>query len=166
MREVLPLTVDDKHRIEGFLYQEALCLDEARLDDWMDLYSDEGVYWMPASPTQTCPLTEISVLYEDRLLMDIRRRNFGHALSPSMDYPVRGSRIIGNVRLSEDRPDGDIVRVSSTFHAQLYYREETTLFAGKYTHDLAAQGDSYSIVRKRVDLINADGVHRNLLIYI
>lgn len=166
MREILPLTINDKHRIEEFLYEEALCLDEARLSEWMDLYSEEGVYWMPASPDQTCPLTEISILYEDRLMMDIRRRNLGHELSPSMDYPIRSSRIIGNIRLPKEQPDSRFVRVLSTFHAQLYYREDTALFAGKYTHDLAIKGDSYLIVRKRVDLINADGVHRNLLIYI
>ncbi len=166
MHDLMPLTIEDKHRIEGFLYEEALCLDEARLDDWMSLYSEDGVYWMPASPAQTCPLTEISILYEDQLLMDIRRRNLGHALSPSMDYPIRGSRIIGNIHLPKTQPNGGAIRVCSTFHAQLYYREETTHFAGKYTHDLVAKAESYSIVRKRVDLINADGVQRNLLIYI
>jgi len=166
MHKANVLSSEDKSRIEGFLYREAQLLDDADLASWMELYSDDGVYWMPASPEQICTLTEISILYEDKMLMDIRRRNFGHTLSPSMEYSVRGSRVIGNVHLSEEQPGGGCLRVCSTFQAQLYYRDEMTPFAGRYTHDLIAIEDAYLIVRKRVDLINADGIHRNLLIYI
>ncbi len=166
MPKSVTLSVDEYAAITEFLYREAMCLDDARLEDWMGLYSDEGVYWMPAHPDQICPDTEISVLYENKLLMDIRRRNFGHALAPSMEYPVRGSRILGNTHLVGNQPENSAVRVSSSFHAQLYYREEITHFAGKYTHDLVRDGESFKIAQKRVDLINADGIQRNLLIYI
>lgn len=167
MHEAATMSVHEYAAVTDLLYREALCLDEARLDDWMGLYSEEGVYWMPAHPNQICPDTEISILYENKLLMDIRRRNFGHSLAPSMEYPIRGSRILGNIHLTENQPDNGFVRVTSSFHAQLYYREEFMHFAGKYTHDLVRDGESFtSIAQKRVDLINADGVQRNLLIYV
>lgn len=166
MSEVMEKSAVKISEVTGFLYEEASCLDEGRLQDWMELYSDEGVYWMPASLAQTCPLTEISILYEDKLLMDIRRRNFGHTLAPSMEYPVRGSRLIGNVRIVDEASDGTSLQVKSGFHAQLYYREELTMFAGSYTHTLVHEGGTLKIAQKRVDLINADGVQRNLLIYI
>ncbi|MEX0297984.1 MAG: aromatic-ring-hydroxylating dioxygenase subunit beta [Kordiimonas sp.] len=166
MHNASSVSREDMLLIENFLYQEAQYLDDGDLENWMSLYSEDGVYWMPASPDQTCPLTEISILYEDKLLMDIRRRNLGHPLAPSMEYPVRGSRILGNVHLAADQPGGDAIRIASKFHAQLYYREEVTHFAGRYSHDLVREENSFKIVHKRVDLINADGVQRNLLIYI
>ncbi len=153
-------------QIETFLYEEAQLLDDANIKDWMNLYGDEGCYWMPASLDQTCPETEISILYEKKLLMDVRSRNFGHTLAPSMEYEVRGCRLIGNVRLAAEQPSDGTIRVLSSFHAHIFYRDEVSLFAGKYTHDLKANGDSYQIMQKRVDLINADGIHRNLLIYV
>ncbi len=156
----------DIRGIEDFLYLEAQLLDDVKLMEWMELYDAEGKYWMPSSLEQTCAETEISILYESKLLMDVRRRNFGHKLSASMEYAIRGCRIIGNVRLSKEQPDASLIRVLSNFHAHLFYRDEVTLFAGKYTHDLKIVGGTYKIVQKRVDLINADGVQRNLLIYI
>ncbi len=157
----------DIRKIEAFLYQEAQLLDDTHLIEWMELYDDAGVYWMPTHRDQQCPETEPSILYENKLLMDVRRRNFGHELAPSMEYPVKGSRLIGNVRLADDQEGGDsTIRILSSFHAHIYYRDEVSLFAGKYTHELLEVDDSYKILKKRVDLINADGIQRNLLIYI
>ncbi len=166
MHKESTISYEEMRLIESFLYKEARYLDDGDLQNWMKLYRDDGVYWMPASPDQTCPFTEISILYEDKLLMDIRRRNLRHPLAPSMEYPVRGSRILGNVHLAEDQPTNGVLRLSSSFHAQLYYREEITHFAGRYSHDLVREDGSFRIAHKRVDLINSDGVQRNLLIYI
>ena len=46
MPKSVTLSVDEYAAITEFLYREAMCLDDARLEDWMGLYSDEGVYWI------------------------------------------------------------------------------------------------------------------------
>ena len=35
-------------RVEQFLFQEARLLDERRFEEWLSLFSDDGVYWIPA----------------------------------------------------------------------------------------------------------------------
>lgn len=158
------LTRPDIREIEEFLYREADCLDRADLDGWLALYTEDASYWMPASPDQPDPLTHISLFYDDRLLMEIRRLNFGQELAASMAYAVRGSHLIGNVRIVA--ADGEGCRVTSNFQAVLLYREEQTLYAGRYTHDLVRVGDSWKIRHKRVDLLTCDVPMKSLVIYL
>lgn len=155
----------DIRAVEEFLYTEADLLDATDLEQWMTLYSDDGCYWMPIRQDQTDPLGEISILYENKTLMAIRCNNFGHRLAPSMEYPVRCSHIISRVKILEPESAEDVITVTSNFQAAMFYREQT-LYAGRYTHKLVAYGDSFKILQKRVDLINADANHKSLLIYI
>lgn len=155
----------DLQQIEHLLYDEADCLDRADLDAWFELYTDDSAYWMPVSPDQDDPHRHISLFYDNRLLMEIRRRNFGHAFAASMEYPVRCSHIISNIRIAAHEPAADACRVTSNFQAVVYYKTQH-FYAGKYTHDLVVVDDGYRIRHKRVDLINCDAEHGNLVIYI
>ena len=151
-------------QIERFLYDEADCLDRGDLDAWIEFYTEDATYWMPVSPDQTDPKRHISLFYDNRLLMEIRRRNFGHEFAASMEYPVRCSHIISNIRVARDQASSTC-RVSSNFQAVVYYKEQQ-LYAGKYTHDIVAVDDRYLIQHKRVDIINCDAEHGNLVIYL
>ena len=155
----------DLAEIEAFLYREADLLDAGDLHGWRDLFADDGTYWMPVAPDQDDPLGHISILYEDRMMMAIRAENFGHRLAASMEYPVRCSHILGNVRLLDSSADGAEVTVKSNFQAVLYYREQR-VFAGTCTHKLRRVDDGWKIAQKRVDLINCDAEHKSIVTYL
>ena len=161
------ITSNEKIReIEQLLYQEAACLDRPNLDAWINLYTEDGTYWMPAIPDQEDPHTHISLFYDDRVLMEVRRRNFVHPAAASKDYDVRASHIISNIEVQElDEKSGDCT-VTSNFHCFLYYRDKQTPYAGTYTHELVRDGDSYKIRSKRVDIINCDATLNTIIIYI
>ena len=38
---------DLRHEVEDFLYMEAELLDERRLREWLELFTDDLRYWMP-----------------------------------------------------------------------------------------------------------------------
>ena len=150
--------------IEQFLYLEASYLDRPNLDAWIDLYTEDGSYWMPAIEDQEDPLNHVSLMYDDRVLMEIRRRNFVHPRAASKDYKVRSSHIISNIRLlAVDDKTGDCT-VSSNFHCAVYYRDQQTLYAGTYRHELVRTKDGYRVRHKRVDLINSDRVLSSIII--
>jgi len=154
------------HELERFLYLEASYLDRPDLDKWIELYTEDGTYWMPAVPGQEDPEMHISLFYDDRVLMEVRRRNFVHPAAASKDYDVRASHIISNIQVSElDQKSGDCT-VTSNFHCYLYYHNQQTPFAGTYTHKLVRAGDSYRIRSKRVDIINCDAPLSTIIIYI
>ena len=132
----------------------------------MGLYTDDGVYWMPAVPDQEDALNHISHFYDDRVMMEIRKRNFVHPRAPSKDHPVRCSHLIGNIRVTGAAEDGQLLTVRSNFHALMYYREEKRLFGGTYLHELRRTPQGLRIQRKRVDLVDCDAAHKSIIIYL
>jgi benzoate/toluate 1,2-dioxygenase beta subunit len=158
--------VSGLRRIEDLLYQEASYLDKPDLDAWLELYTEDGTYWMPAIVDQQDHLNHISLMYDDRVMMEIRKRNFVHPRAASKDYTIRASHIISNIRIANmDEQSGDCT-VTSNFQCVSYYRDKQTLYAGTYVHQLVKVGDSYRIRHKRVNLINCDGVLGTIIIYI
>ena len=155
----------DLRDIESFLYRETDLLDKGDLHSWRDLFTEDGTYWIPITPDQQDPFGHISIIYENRLMMAIRAENFGHRLAASMQYDIRCSHIMSNLRLIDSSADGSSMTVKSNFQAVVFYREQT-VFAGTYTHQLRRVGNDYRIVQKRVDLINCDTDHRSIVIYI
>src|SRR5690606_19241261 len=131
------------------------------LDSWMQLYTEDGTYWMPAAENQPDPLNHISHIYDDRVMMEIRRRNFVHPRAASKDPAVRCSHLLGNIQLQGETDVGDL-RVTSNFHVVLWYRDEQRVFAGTCEHHLAPQGESFQIRHKRVNLINPDAPQKSL----
>ncbi|MDH3639958.1 MAG: nuclear transport factor 2 family protein [Gammaproteobacteria bacterium] len=151
--------------IEDLLYAEASCLDNADLDSWIQLYTDDGTYWMPLTPAQPDPLNYNSLIYDDRTLMEVRRRNLVHPRAPSKQDSIRGSHIIANIRIVEIDHDCGDCTVTSNFHAMLYYKNKQ-MFAGRYLHRLKRIDGKYLIHHKRVDLIDCDAPHRSIIIYL
>src|SRR5258705_13905401 len=65
---------DTEYRaVVEFLHREARLADEARYAEWLALWTDDGVYWGPATtdPAAT-PDTHISHLYDNRARIDTR----------------------------------------------------------------------------------------------
>jgi len=159
----------DIPEIEQFLYQEASLLDRVNLDAWVDLYTDDGTYWMPVVPGQDDPINHISLIYDDRTIMEIRRRNYNHPRAASKELPIRSSHIIGNVQVlsTQTLEEGeDSITVSSNFHCVVYAADEQTLYAGTYTHVLVRVESRFKIRSKRVDIINCDAPLGAILSYI
>ena len=162
----IAVSPDKLYELERFLYKEASFLDRPDLDKWMELYTEDGTYWMPAIQDQEDAEMHISLFYDDRVMMEVRRRNFVHPAAASKEYVVRASHIISNIQVTElDERNGDCT-VTSNFHCFLYYHDRQTPYAGTYTHQLVRDGDSYKIKSKRVDIINCDTALNTIIIYI
>lgn len=155
----------DVNELTCFLYHEADLLDQANLRQWIDLFSEDGTYWMPVEVDQPDPLNHISIFYDDKAMMKIRMHNLGHARAPSKEKPVRSSHILGNVRGVDFDAETGNCTVKSNFQAVVYYGTQT-VFAGTATHKLIWNGEKYLIQQKRVDLINCDASHGSIINYI
>lgn len=155
----------DIKAIEDFLYREASLLDRPDLDRWMELFTEDGSYWMPGTEGQSDPLNHISHIYDDRVMMEIRRRNFVHPRSASKEWPVRCSHLLGNIQVQGQTDSGELV-VTSNFHVIVWYREEQRIYAGTCEHHLLAEDDDYRIRHKRVDLINPEAAQPSMVIYL
>ena len=55
-----------------FVYDEARLIDEKRLEDWYELFAEDGCYWVPLTRGQQSGRTENSLFFEDKLLLKVR----------------------------------------------------------------------------------------------
>src|SRR5215471_13286840 len=84
---------------EQFLLHEARLLDEARFDDWLALFTSDAWYWVPSQPDQPDPHETVSLIYDDRRLLETRVRRLASPRMYSQEPRSRTSRIIANVSI-------------------------------------------------------------------
>jgi benzoate/toluate 1,2-dioxygenase beta subunit len=149
---------------EQFLILEARLLDEGCFDEWLALFTSDAWYWVPSQPGQANPRDTISLIYDDRRLLETRVRRLASPRIYSQEPPSRTSRMIGNVTIEEAAPDGQACTVRSKCQVLEYRRETQRLFGGTCFHRLVRTGSGIQIAWKRVDLVNCDGPHEGLLV--
>ena len=151
----------DVRQCEDFLVHEARLLDEARFDEWLALFTEEAHYWVPSEPDQASPHDTVSLMYDDRRLLETRVRRLASPRIYSQEPRSRTSRIVTNVSLA-DADGGSLVR--SKFVLIEYRREQQRLFAGTYFHRLVVRDGAIRIAMKRVDLVNCDAPMDGLVV--
>lgn len=141
--------------IAQFLFAEAELLDTGAYDVWLDLFTEDARYWVPAYPEQTDAINEVSLYYENLALMLARIGRLRHPRAVGL--PVRTSHLIGNVAPHCRTGDGTLI-VRSRFQMIEFIGDTQRLYGGSVTHHLVADGESWKIRLKRVDLVNAGGI--------
>lgn len=136
-----------------FLYHEAALLDERRLDEWLELFTDDALYWIPQGESPD-PQREVSIAYDDRRRLHERVLRLTSGFAYSQDPPSLTTHVVGNVRVLADGDDA--VQVASTLMLVEVRRNTQNVFAGRVEHELVPDADSFRIRRKVVRLINSD----------
>ena len=154
----------DAERCEQFLMHEARLLDDARFDEWLALFTDDAWYWIPTEPDQQSPFDTVSLVYDDRRLLETRVRRLKSPRNYSQEPPSRTSRIVGNVTLEEAPPDRSACTVRSKFLVLENRRAAQRLFGGTARHRLVQLDGNLRIAWKRVDLLNCDAPLDGILV--
>jgi benzoate/toluate 1,2-dioxygenase beta subunit len=146
----------DRGEIEEFLIHEARLLDQRRFRDWMELFTDDGTYWVPAVPDQESPFDQASLFYDDRGLMRTRIERLEHPRIHVQTPPSRTAHLVGSTLIESIDEATRECLVGSTVIMVEYRDEQQRIFAGRQHHRLRREGDQLRIVQKRVNLINCD----------
>jgi 3-phenylpropionate/cinnamic acid dioxygenase small subunit len=146
----------DRAVAEEFLVIEARLLDERRLREWMELFTEDGIYWVPSTPDQTSPLTQASLFYDDRELMKTRIDRLEHPLIHVQTPPSRTVHLLGNITVEAPDPETGESMVASNVLMVEYRLDRQRLFAGRQRHRLRYEEGRWRIAHKRVDLVNCD----------
>ncbi|MCG8694779.1 MAG: aromatic-ring-hydroxylating dioxygenase subunit beta [Minwuiales bacterium] len=155
--------LDTQREVEQFLYRQAEILDAKQWADFIDLFTADGHYWMPATPDQTTGEGVPSIFYEDRDLMTVRMTRVGHPHAWSQAPAWGTSHLVSNVVIEkDDKKKGEIV-ARSRFHMMEFRRDASRHFAGTYRHHLRRTSDGLRILEQRVDMVNGEGVYDYVL---
>src|SRR3989442_11175826 len=57
-----------RQELEAFVLREARLLDERRYAAWLELFAQDGVYWIPTRPDQSPPHQALSIIHHPRPL--------------------------------------------------------------------------------------------------
>ncbi len=143
--------------LQRFVEHEVRLLDEQRFEEWLDLFADDGIYWVPAKAGQESPRNHVSLFYDDKPTLKIRIQRLRHPAIHSQNPRSQTVRLVSNFRLERPAQDPSLYLVLSKF---IMFEDrpdhERRLFAGHYSHTLRATSDSFEIALKRVDLTNCD----------
>jgi 3-phenylpropionate/cinnamic acid dioxygenase small subunit len=161
---VIPGT-DALREIEQFLYRQSELLDGKLWQDYIDLFTDDGVYWMPVTPEQTEWEGSPSIFAEDKHMMAVRMGRVTHPTAWSQAPAWGTSHVIGNVVIESEaagEPAGAWI-VRSRFHMMELRRDTVRHFGGTYRHTLVRDHGALKIKLQRVDMFNAQAPYDYVL---
>jgi 3-phenylpropionate/cinnamic acid dioxygenase small subunit len=151
-----------QHDAEQLLYRQAALLDDKRWQDWIDLFTPDGIYWMPPDAAYKTWDGQPAIFAEDKNLMTVRMRRVLHPDAWSQ-RPLWGTNhVVSNVIVDKAAKNGDLV-VRSRFHMMELRRDDVRHFAGQYTHHLKKAKGGYRIKLQRVDMTNAQAAYNYVL---
>jgi 3-phenylpropionate/cinnamic acid dioxygenase small subunit len=148
-----------------FVVREARLIDQQRFEEWLDLFTEDGVYWMPLEWGQTDPRLTASLMYEDKLLLKIRIERLKGNRTFSQKPKSRCHHVLQTPQIDRrDAAGNEFV----TWTPMLYVEtrlDEQTLFAAWATHTLAMVDGNLRIRLKRVDIVNCDAAFGNIQLF-
>ena len=146
--------------VEDFLYHEADLLDSWKLEEWAELFSDDGQYWVPSTdaPPDADPRHSLFLIYDDRHRIGERAKRLLKK-SAHAEFPHSRTRhLISNVRLhsaidaaADGLREGDL-RVTCNFVVYRSKHGMNDIYPGHSIYDLVCDGESFRIRLKRAVL--------------
>ncbi|AME28417.1 aromatic-ring-hydroxylating dioxygenase subunit beta [Burkholderia sp. PAMC 26561] len=157
-----------QQEVQRFLFREARTLDTRHFEDWLALWTPDGMYWVPHEPDQENARDHISLFWEDATLRDVRVRRITNARNWSQQPFTRTARTVSNVLIEGLDESGRLI-VHSTLGVTEWRLDQRHL-AGLTTHKLEVQsgadGARWKIYLKRIDLVNSRDTFANLEIFL
>ena len=140
--------------VEAFVYREARLQDEHAYEAWEALWTDDGVYWIPANGDGGDPEKVMSIVYDNRSRIALRVRQLLTGKRHTQAPQSRLLRLISNIELLGEE-DGiiEVVTNSMVFESNL---RDDTIWAARTTYRLRREEGGLRMAYKKVVLVNND----------
>lgn len=153
------MTIDQnlKNEVAELIFWEATLLDRRRWDDWLDLFTEDAVFWAPTWANEeeitTDPETHLNLIYfrsrgglEDRIFRLESRDSYA---SVPLERTVH---VIGNVLI--EKVEGDEIMVFANGLVHIYGKKGAQTRASLYDYTLRRIDGTLKIARKKITLID------------
>jgi 3-phenylpropionate/cinnamic acid dioxygenase small subunit len=151
----MPMTAEQRTTLEDvtqFIYREARLQDEHAYDAWESLWTDDGVYWVPANGDGGDPEQVMSIIYDNRSRIGLRIRQFHTGKRFSQTPQSRLRRLVSNVEVLQD--DGrEILAAANAMVFESQTRGDV-VWASRNEYRLRREGEGLRMALKKVMLVN------------
>ena len=169
--------LDLMREIEDFLYAEADLLDEREYDAWLDLLTDDIVYWMPMRKNvsfenrdrETTAEDDLAWFHDDKETLTKRVRQLQTGIHWADEPISRVSHLVTNIRLADpvaSLADGEKLTTKCRF---IVYRNrletETDILVGRREDTLVRTGGALKIARRKILLDQSVLMAKNLTMF-
>ncbi|MCW2667585.1 MAG: dioxygenase [Frankiales bacterium] len=142
----------DVRRLEQFLYREARLADEHQFEAWEALWTDDGLYWVPAGADDIDPMTQMSVIYDNRRRISTRIAQLQTGRRYAQVPSSRLRRTVSNVEVLA--VDGAETTVQANFVLVESRERGKEVWAGRYTYRLRLVDGELRMAYKKVALVD------------
>jgi p-cumate 2,3-dioxygenase subunit beta len=147
------IALPTRQEIEDFLYREAALLDEWRLEEWLELLTDDAIYQVPSTdaPEGDARVTLYIIADDERRIRSRVKQLLGKSAWAENPHS-RTRRIISNVRIPG--AEGDSILVTANFAVYRMRYETVDTYVGRYDYKINRVGEELKIRERRAILDN------------
>lgn len=147
----------DRADAEALIYREARLLDEKKWHEWLALYTEDAVFWMPTwaseYETTTNPELELNLLYlKGRANLEDRVFRLETGESYASVPMARTTHVVGGVCV--DAANERELEVSASWIVHSYGIHGGLTRGGSYVYTLRRVVEGLRIARKKVTMID------------
>jgi 3-phenylpropionate/cinnamic acid dioxygenase small subunit len=139
--------------VTAFIYREARFQDEHQYEAWEALWTDDGVYWVPANGVDIDPEKEMSIIYDNRSRIALRVRQLMTGKHHTQSPQSRLRRLVSNIELLDRQPGSDISVASNSMIFESSLRDDT-VWAARNEYRLRHVDGELRMAYKKVVLVN------------
>ena len=164
--------------VEDLFYSEADLLDERQYEPWLDLFTEDAIYWMPMR--KNVPWEErdrditgeddISWMQDDKETLTKRVKQLLTGIHWAEEPLSRVSHLITNIRIVDpvqSLEDGEAMQVKCRFFVYRNRLEtETDLLVGRRHDTLRRVGGQLKIARRKVIIEQSVLMAKNLTVFL
>jgi p-cumate 2,3-dioxygenase subunit beta len=145
---------------EDFLFKEAALLDAWRLEEWANLFTEDGEYLIPATDAPDgAPGTSLYLVYDDRHRLGERAKRLLKKTAHAEQPRSRTRHMSSNVMVAE--AEGTVMPVFCNFVVFRSRMEKTDIYPGHAEYRLVRGSDGLRIRSKKaildIDVLRPQG---------
>src|SRR5258708_2623975 len=147
------IELPSRQEVEDLLYREAALLDGWRLEEWMEMLTDDATYQVPPTDApEGDPRNTLYIIADDSLRIRSRVKQLLGKSAWAENPHSRTRRIISNVQVIGT--DGNSFLATANFAVYRMRNETVDTYVGRYDYKLARFGKELKIRERRAILDN------------
>jgi 3-phenylpropionate/cinnamic acid dioxygenase small subunit len=161
------------HEVQQFLFREARLLDERRFKEWVELFTDDAVYWAPVLSNRTgrdqrreaAKFGEAAHFEDSKDTLRRRIRRFDSGMAWAETPPSRTRHLISNVEVEPGANGGELTVRSAFLVYRTHLEADEEVYGGARLDTLRALGNDWRIARREIRLDQSTILGKNLGIF-
>ena len=141
--------------VTRFLWHEADFLDGCAYDEWLDLWTEDGLYVMPIGAGEDYA-NQLNLCYDNAKMRRDRVGRFQAGFSISSAPPAVTVRTVSRIVI--DKAVGDLITVRAAEHLVEDKFGRQRVWAGNVHYVLKATDGGFKLHEKVIRLLNSDGM--------